>query len=256
MDAVFIQTLIENLGVPAAAIFAAIGYWYKSQREHKKSTRKVLYLMLELRHAIMAGVFDPEKATDEYFRHSVANSKKKGLDLDPAQITDDLRAMVTEHFENIRAAQQVDFGKILPALDQALLEMACQNPVLAYRLRGKEKLEKLISHTRDYQTKFASNMEKELGKTLIGSVMLETMAEMSNDAFRDICQKLDNDVLLLARDGGVVDYWKCKRALVSGLNYDNQYDFQELDKFMEKLIGNIEKAHKEIAISQTTAVSS
>lgn len=76
------------------------------------------------------------------------------------------------------------------------------------------------------------------------------MADLSDDAFRELSQKLDDDVLLLAKDGGWVDYWKCKRALVSGLNYKNQYDFRELDQFIEKLRGNLERAIRESAVSQ------
>jgi hypothetical protein len=65
-------------------------------------------------------------------------------------------------------------------------------------------------------------------------VLLESLEEMADEARKEICKLLDDDVLLLAKEVG--DYKKCKKVLASGLNYENQYDFKELEQLTEKLL--------------------
>lgn len=242
-DATVIAALIGISGILIAAIVSSVGYSYKSWTEHKRSTRKVLYLFLELRHAIVSSLFDPKEATEEYISHYAKRLKNKGIEVDRKDMVSQLKDLVQGHFVNLISAIKIDIeAKLLTPFENALLEMATVNPVLAYQIRGKEKIEKLITHTNAYQQNVKNDLIDQIEQKWLKDVFEETTIELKNESLNELATTLDNEVLSLAKGCGWLDHRKCKKAIAKGINYDNRYNFEELDVFIDKFVEKIIKA--------------
>lgn len=240
------KVIIALIGVVLAALMSSAGYLYRNQTEHKKSARKVLYLLLEIRHSIIASLFDPDEATNEYVIHYTKRLNKKGIEATPENFTDNLKGMVSVHFHNIVSSLKTDIeARLLNPFEEALFELAAINPVLAYQLRGKEKLEKLVAHTNQYQFKVTEQVEN-IEEAWARKVMLELSSDFKKDALNELSDTLNKDVLTLAKSCGWLDYWKCKTALDKGTSNKNKYDFEELDIWIDKLLEKlVEAANKQ-----------
>lgn len=236
-DAKVIAAWVGVIGVVLAALMSSAGYLFRNRTERKKSARKVLYLLLEIRHSIIASLFDPDEATEKYFVHYMARLNTKGIVANPEDLTDSLRAMVSGHFYNMTSSLKTDIEtRLLNPFEEALFEMASVNPVLAYQLRGKEKLEKLVAHTNQYQSKVTEQVEVGIVEEWAREVMLELSNELKEEALNELSETLNNDVLTLAKACGWLDHRKCKAVLDKAASNKNKYDFEDLDKSVDKLV--------------------
>ena len=241
MDVELIIALIGVSGILIAAILSSAGYLYRVRLDSKRSARKVLYFLLEIRHAIIISSIDPDVGTDKYFDHFVNRMRNKGLPLEKEEMEKIFSEQICEHFKNVISTSGTNIEKrlVLP-FEAALLDMATVNPVLAYKLRGKEKIEKLISHINSHQEAVKESFIPMIEESWVKDVMLETSSEVEEQVESELYGSLDDDILLLANYCGKSDYRNSKIALCKGLNNSNKYDYSEfdtyIDMFMERLI--------------------
>ena len=59
IDVKIIAALIALSGIFITTLFGVVGYIFKLRQDRKKSTRTVLYLLLEIRHSLLKAVFNP-----------------------------------------------------------------------------------------------------------------------------------------------------------------------------------------------------
>lgn len=230
-------SLIGIVGIVLAALMSSAGYLYRNITEHKKSARKVLYLLLEIRHSIVVSLFDPDEAADKYFAHYINRLNANGFATDSSDVSENLKAMVSGHFHNMISSLRTDIGtRLVVPFENALLELASIDPVLAYRLRGKEKLEGLAAHTSQYQSTVTKGLETEIAEQWIRDVMVELSLDFKEDALNELSDILNSDVLALARACGWIEYRKCKSILANATSNENKYDFDGLDQVMDKLM--------------------
>lgn len=232
-----ITSLIGVIGIVLAALMSSAGYLFRSRTEHKKSARKVLYLLLEIRYSIIATLFDPDEATRKFIVHYVARLNAKGISVNSEDFGDSMRSIISEYFNNVISSNKTDIeARLLAPFEEALLEMASVNPVLAYQLHGKEMLEKVVINTNQYLSKVNNQADVEIGEKWLRDVMQEFSNDMKEDVLNDLSETLNNDVLILAKACGWFDYWKCKRVLDKATSNKNKYDFDGLDKAVDMLL--------------------
>lgn len=226
--------IVGIAGIVIAALLSSFGYLYRVRLEGKRSARRLLYVLLELRHTIMASLFDPKTATEEYISHCSFKMNKTTTSPSNSQFPPELKELISQHFYNIIDATRTNIEtRLLPQFEDALDEMSQINPVLAYTLKGREKIEGLISHTNDYQENFLDLYSKAgVGEKVIEGMMNASVC-LKNDAFGEIADGLDKDVISLAKFCGWRDVRNCRRVLNDGFNNDNKYDFAELDDVLE-----------------------
>ena len=243
MDGKLIIALIGVGGILIAAILSSAGYLYRIRLESKRSARKVLYFLLEIRHAIIISSMDPDVGTDKYFEHCVQRMRNKGYPLEKEEMAKIFSEQICEHFRNVISTSGTDIDKrlVIP-FEDALLDMATVNPVLAYKLRGKEKVEKLISHINTHQASVSEKFIPMIEEDWVKDVMLETSSDIEEQVESELYGSLDDDILLLAKYCGKPDYRNSKTALNKGLNNSNKYDYSEFDKHIDTFIENLQEA--------------
>lgn len=236
LDVKVIAALIGISGILIAALISSFGYLFKTRVETKKSARKVLYLLLEIRYAILNSLFDPEDATKSYFEHFYKRFKDKGFPVGPSEIEGPMQDIVQTHFKNIVSSMKTDIHeKLLAPFEEALLEFATVKPVLAYRLRGKEKLESVILHTNNYSQNYEEQISKEIDQDWLKEILFSNFDDLKEKSISELISLLDEDITLLAKHCGAFDYRECKQVLLNKKIESNKYDFSELDGFMDKL---------------------
>jgi len=154
MNIKVIAALIGVCGIFISAILSSAGYLFKTKLETKRSARKVLYLLLEIRYGIMNSLFDPNEATKAYVARYNYRMKEKGFIVDVSIGYGAMYDLIREHFHNLIISMRTDFKqRLLIPYEEALFEFSTVNPVMAYKLRGKDKFETIITHTNDYKIK-------------------------------------------------------------------------------------------------------
>lgn len=113
---------------------------------------------------------------------------------------------------------------------------------MAYRLRGKEKLELIAklnsSYLDSFKDGFISNIKEEWART----VMLEFAQEMEDGAMKEMSGNLDQEITLLSRHCGWKDSRKCKGVLSTKFGDVDKESFVELDKLIDSLIDKVNTA--------------
>lgn len=237
-DPKLLATVVAFFGTFIAAALASIGYLYRMRIEQKKSFRKVLYFLLEIRNSVLANLFDPETAAKQYFEHIESKLSAFG-NTSPIEIPEQIRMMIVEHFRSVVSTQATDIkARLLAPFEQALLEMASINPTLAYRLYGKEKVMELVDHTRRYESEVVRSFTQDLPET-IGPILRETSVKQTKSALHEISALLDDDIRLLAANCGIRERFQCWRILKKNLEYRNKIDFDELDTGIDELIREV-----------------
>jgi hypothetical protein len=243
LDVKVIAALIGIFGILIAALISSFGYLFKTRIETKKSARKVLYLLLEIRYAIINSLFDPEDATKLYFEHFYKRIRDKGFPVEASEIEYPIKNIVQPYFQNIITSMKTDIHEnLLAPFEETLLEFSTVKPVLAYRLRGKEKLESVILHTNNYRQDYEESISKEIDQDWIKDILFSHSNELKEQSLAELIALLDDDITLLAKHCSIFDYRECKQVLSNKQIGLNEYDFSELDVFIDKIFIKITEA--------------
>jgi hypothetical protein len=202
------------IGIALAALLASVGYVYQLRLERKKSARGVLYLLLEIRASALAAVFDPAQAADAYVQHCISRCRLRGIKMERSQFPSAILDMVTAHFDrgSAVARSKLEDG-LLRDYEAALLQLATIRPVLAYRLLGRDKLERLVGLTRSYAQDLTQLAGVELKEPWAKETVTTLVSEVQRQTFETITTTLDDDVLEVARSCGYLEYWRCRQVL-------------------------------------------
>jgi hypothetical protein len=173
MEIEIIVAVIGLSGIAISSSLGLLGYFLKIRIEYKKNARKVLYYLLEMRHSIRSSLVDPNESYREFCEFMEAALARRGLTIDRADVEPLLGTLLLNHFTNmINSTKTVLNERLLESYENSLSELSYINPVVAYRLRGRETLQQAINHTRQYAN--------ELESTLIAH-RKETLAEMEKE---------------------------------------------------------------------------
>jgi len=243
LDIEVMTSLIGISGLALAAILSSIGYLYRGWSETKKSARKVLYILLEVRHALNASIFDSKKATEDYLNHYMSRLKEKGFNIDEEEINLKISNIVREYFLNLSHSAKTDIeDRLLIPFENSLSDLSQSSPVLAYRLRGKEKLETLAKLNSSYLENIKVSFIDELKEDWIKKVMLEFSSDMEKEAINKIVNHLDEEIILLSRHCGWFESYRCKNVISVKYGKFDEEIFTELDSLIDRLIEKIESA--------------
>ncbi len=245
IDVKVIAALIALFGVLLASALSAGAYFYKVRAEAKKSARKSLYYLLEIRYFILTSLFNPEKETELYLEHYSKHLTEKGIKLSKDDFEEGLVDLIQGHFENIvstiKTKAEVDLVK---PYEESLLELAGVNPVLSYSLKGKETLAKLISQANQYSESVPNKIELPEGMEWMNDLVIEISNDMSDKATEDSISQLEEDIVALAKTCGTKTHKNTKVVLENRLTLNNKDMFIELDSYMDQVIEKMISAAK------------
>jgi hypothetical protein len=128
------------LGTALSALIAALGYFAKARHERRKTTRIVLYHLLELRQTL-AAIWE---LTSRFPHESVGTLK--------AALTSNNVALQESDFEEIEVAFKRNFRsfaitkleeverEVLQPYARAVADLAMDDPILAFHLKGQASI--------------------------------------------------------------------------------------------------------------------
>jgi hypothetical protein len=245
IDVKVIAAVIALFGVFLASVLSAGAYFYKVRVEAQKSTKKSLYYLLEIRYFILTSLFDPEKATEAYLEHYSEHLSAKGIRLTRQDFEDSLVDLIRGHFENIITTLKAKVeNDLVQPYEESLLELATINPVLAYSLKGREKLGELLSQAKSYSESVPENINIPEGMEWLTDMMPDISTEMSGKAVEESLSQLEDDITALAKTCGRHTYKNTKEMLKKRLAFDDKDTFSELDSYMDHVIEKMIEAYK------------
>lgn len=245
IDVKVIAALIALFGVFLAAALSAGAYLYKVRAEAKKSARKSLYYLLEIRYFILTSIFDPEKETNSYIEHYSKHLSMKGIKLTREDFEDNLVDLIRSHFENIMTTlkSKAEIDLVLP-YEESLLELATVNPVLSYSLKGRENLGKLLVQASQYSASIPENIDIPEGMEWMESLVVDISNDMITKSVEESLTQLEGDIKSLAKICGRKSHKNAKMVLERRLTFDDKALFEELDQYMDKVIETMISAYK------------
>lgn len=240
MNVEVITSFIGIAGLALAAILSSLGYLYRGWVESKRSARKVLYLLLEIRYALGASLFNSEKASKEYINHYTKRLKEKGINVSKEEVEAQIAEIVKSHFSNLTEVSKTDIKeRLLHPFEDALYNLSQVSPVLAYMLRGKEKLEAFAGINVSYLDSNKSMLVSTIGEEWAKEAILEFVHEMEEEVLQKMSRNLDEEIVLLSKHCGWLESYRCKKVLSTKFGEFDQEIFSELDKFIDKFIEKI-----------------
>jgi hypothetical protein len=245
IDVKVIAAIIALFGVLLASALSAGAYFYKVRVDAQKSTKKSLYYLLEIRYFILTSLFDPKKETEAYIKHYSEHISRTEIKLTRQDFEDNLVDLIKAHFENIISTlkSKVENDLVLP-YEESLLELSTINPVLAYSLKGREKLGELLSQTKNYTNSIPENIEIPEGMEWLTNLVPDISTEMSEKAVEESLLQLEDDITALAKTCGRKTYKNTKEMLKKRLTFDDKDTFSELDSYMDLVIEKMIEAYK------------
>lgn len=227
------------LGIIFASYFATIGYLLRWKHENKKCARRVLYLLLQIRLAVSKSLFDPDEATEAYIQHFLKLLKNRGISAQASVVTPLMREKIQGHIQNVFELTRENIeGGLLQKYEQSLYELSAQNPVLAFQLQGKDKFEKLLNATKNYNQSYQADL-KSSGDPVLTDVLSPALKKHEPSMLNDVVEMLEEDLTLLSKYCGYRHYKACKKQIAYRPFVAGEYDFSELDGKILGLIDTI-----------------
>ena len=140
--------LLAIIGTAISAAIAALSYWAKTRHDRRRATRVVLFYLLEVHHLARRthfGLKDFPARYVAYCREALAGRGAVMSDLDAATLS-----VALQHILRQFTATEVSglAAALAEPFEKALVELSREDPVLAFKLRGRDQL-MLVSRKLD-----------------------------------------------------------------------------------------------------------
>ncbi|CAE6927414.1 conserved protein of unknown function [Ectopseudomonas oleovorans] len=232
-----IESALALAGIALAALLSALGYFLKTRIEAKKSARKVLYYLLEIRFSIRSSLIDPAEIYKEFSTFTEKEFAKREMEIDRPTIERLIGPLMLGHFTNLANAVKVELDdKVLVPYEEALSEFSQINPVLAYKLKGREQLQKVISHTSDYNLALETTLKPLFAEenSQITQEIFELSRDQAKESAKSLCAEIDLDIIAVAKNCGISDYLACRKLISLPNKKNTNIDMPQLTKHIDQ----------------------
>ncbi len=162
----------------ASAAVAAYSYWRKTQHERLRSTRTVLFYLLELHFSFSRAVliFNSETESLVAMRRAAAATGTNYSEEELRRGFQEAFPVLQTHIRNELSSMVDGFAS---GIEKALLDLAKDDPVLAFRLRGQENVLGVTESIRKLIGHFAKEMSQEdlASAMVMGNLERQNLAE-------------------------------------------------------------------------------
>jgi len=233
MDGVSKELLIGLSGLLVGALINGLGFLYRTHLDSKKSARRVLYLLLEIRCALHLSMIDTVWLAEQYHQRCVDLLTAKGLPIRPDELAVMMDELIKPHCEETLQVVRTDVeARLLQPFEQALAELSTVDPVLAYRLRGKEKLELVVAGIQNYSARAKAGLS---GHSLSAEIAkVDAWARQS--AFEALGKALDADIRQLAKACGWRDFFRCRTVLKKSIGTPEALDSSVINARLDRVL--------------------
>lgn len=149
MEVQVVASLIGIFGVTLSALFSGFGYFFKIRTEKLRTTRQVLFYLLEFRAYVLASSVSPTELYEQYLEQCQKYFDKKKIE--GIAIPQQNRDLMLGYFSNLIEQITPELSEsFIVEYEQTINSLAKENPVLAFQLRGKDMATKLVSLQKVY----------------------------------------------------------------------------------------------------------
>ena len=172
------------------------------------------------------------------------------------EMIEQLAPLLSKYFENLFSAIPKSFDvQFQESFDSSLEALAKDNPVLAYKLKGRQCLEKISQAVKSY----SGELKSQPGLTdnrLLGSMIKQEIAGSVNTAYAEILKEINDDILVVARVCGPLTYWNCRKAIKKKVELNDDFSEFGLDEMFASYVTKIiAEAKKNAASAVSTSAS-
>jgi hypothetical protein len=241
MDGKVIAALIGLAGISLGALLSGIGYFMKSRAERLQVKRNVLFHLLEIRFLLVSSYEDPRKITESYIELCKRCFEKAGLGADEGP-PESLKMLIENHLKNvIEAVKPKIESDFISSYENSLKDLSKDDPVLAYRLRGRENLKEFLQAQDEYISSFEElDLFKE--NPFMADVLSDQFDEASRSSMEKLILDINSDVSLVSRKCGIGHWWSCRKIIRRNMEPTNCFDEVELEKALDSLLVQIVEA--------------
>ncbi|KJR97705.1 MAG: hypothetical protein VR65_21865 [Desulfobulbaceae bacterium BRH_c16a] len=133
------------------------------------------------------------------------------------------------------------------SFESALVSLAKDNPVLAYKLKNRQCLE-MAGHAVQSYTCQLETLIVHPNTDSVEKVVKEEIDKSIEDAHAEILNEINQDIKRVALGCGPVSYFKCLRVLKKKLEGESNFSEFELkerfDLFLAKIVNEVGKKEK------------
>lgn len=245
-----IVALIGLGGVAFASFLGGFGYFLRTRSERLESRRVVLFYLLEIRHAFLANMFEPKDVLKQYLAYCDDFFKKNGI-VGDGDIPEEIKSLLLNHFIAVRDfVQQRLEEEIVSPFINALNELAKQAPIMAFKIRGKESISKLIL----LQNSYADGIQKAESISaipILSKVMDAQIDNLKNTNISELNDELNQVVKMVARSCGPISYFECRKILKKEVKSEIDFSEMGLDENLKGFMKALKEAVTEAEISPT-----
>ncbi|MCF7500203.1 hypothetical protein [Pseudoalteromonas sp. L1] len=238
-DTKIISALITATVALIIALTGAVAFFYRSRRDSKRNAKKVLFHLLEVRHAIKLKTLPIDEVAKEYYEY--AAKKLNSFTPTEENISSEnpvLKLIECKFKEQLASIEENLSESVIPALNEKLADLAEDNPILAFKIRGRDNFLKLFETSKaQIATLNIPNMgpqpdtKKDLLKR-VKRIMLIRVAKESNEYIDDAIEKI-------AKYCGRSQLRKWRR-LKQETAFTHGFDFTQLDDLFESCLAAID----------------
>ncbi|MDF2446941.1 MAG: hypothetical protein K0S46_2177 [Moraxellaceae bacterium] len=244
MDAEMIAALIGLGGVALASLLGGLGYFLKTQAEILKSRRVVLFYLLEMRHAFLANMFEPKDILKQYLAYCDDFFKRHGI-IDAGEMPEDVKDLLLSHLGASRDMVQHRLEEeIIAPFIGSLNEMAKQAPLMAFKIRGKESIGKLIRLQESYAER-AQETASIAATPLLSQVLTSQFEKLKSTNISELANELNQSIRMVALSCGLFTYFGCKKILKSEVKSEIDFSEMGLDDLLKGFMQALQKAAAE-----------
>lgn len=180
--------IVALLGATLSALIAAFAYYGKARHERLRTTRTVLYHLLEMRHHFAATEYGIAKFPEQYLEMVNASLERNKVVISDAEreaLTPQIRQLIRE----IHAAKVEALGaQIIEPYLRALSDLSRDDPLLAYHLKGKEVIKSVSSMVVEI-SRFASTTEVHPEEEHVKEALLTNLDDLDREVTLEVLAK-------------------------------------------------------------------
>lgn len=238
MDTGIVVALIGLGGISLGAFLAGLGYYLKSRTERLKNKKLVLYHLLEIRTLVKAAFADPKEITESYLNYCESFFRKNGF-IDDNKISDNLKAIIEQHLSNILVAMTPKIDDVFAqSFESALTELCKTDPILAFKLRGKDRVGELLHSQKSYTESFSNFIQPDTNMHLRDFASRQ-MSNASSSATESLIRDFDKDILEVAWGCSVITWFYCLRITKAQSKPSVSFEGSGIDQLLEKIFFEI-----------------
>lgn len=236
-----IAALIGLGGVALASFLGGLGYFLRTRSERLESRRVVLFYLLEIRHAFLANMFEPKDVLKQYLAYCDGFFKKNGI-VGDGEIPEDIKLLLLNHFTAVRdLVQQRLEEEIVAPFINALNNLAKQAPIMAFKIRGKESIGKLIILQNNYADGFQKT-ESVSAAPILSKVITSQLDNLRNTNISELNDELNQVIKMVAKSCGLLSYFECRNILKIEVKAEIDFSEMGLDEHLKDFMNALQKA--------------